>query len=793
MDKKGSPSSRTRRVRLRVLLPLFLVAVAAGSLLYLDRVVTRRFEGVRWALPTKVYADSFLFYPGLDLDASGFERRLARLGYRRVDHPPRAGEWTRDEHLVEVYRRPVRFPDREAPAQQLRLELDGTRVARISDPESPGGGEELPTAELEPELLGAFYRGEWEERRLVRLEEVPEVLWAAIVQVEDQRFFIHHGLDPRSIARAVWIDLRRGELSQGGSTLTQQLVKNMFLSQERTWRRKLVEAWMAVLLELHYTKQEILEAYLNEIYLGQRGPIGVFGVGEGAYYYFGKSVRDLDLAESALLAGLIRSPNQFSPSRSPDAAHARRSVVLKVLEGAGRITPEQAREADAESLPAGPHLATPSASPFFMDLVRRQLALLYPEETLTTQGLRVYTTLDPELQQQAERAVREGLAALEEQYPRLLRHGQPEPREVAASQEAPEGAAPFVKTTGLEGALIAIQPQTGQIRVLVGGRDFRTSQFNRVVLAHRQPGSLFKPFVYLAAFETGNFTPATIIEDSPYRVIAGGKEWSPKNYDLVFNGPVRIRVALERSLNAATARLAEQVGLDRVADVAAAAGIQSPLQPVPSLALGTSEVTPFEMAVAYGTLANEGMRVEPIAIRRVIDAAGEEIHGESVAATQVVSPVSAFLVTHLLRGAVDQGTGRGVRALGFDRPVAGKTGTTSDYRDSWFAGYTPDLLAVAWVGFDDGAPLNLTGAQAALPIWTRFMIRATAAIPERDFSPPPGVTAARIDPRTGLLSGPGCPEGVEELFAEGTEPKIACGGKPAESGVMEWFKRLFGR
>jgi penicillin-binding protein 1B len=428
-----------------------------------------------------------------------------------------------------------------------------------------------------------------------------------------------------------------------------------------------------------------------------------------------------------------------------------------------------------------------------VEFVRQQLSENYPSQVLTSEGLKIFTTLDMQQQKIAEEVLVKGLGGLERTYPYLRRED------------------PLQK---LQGCLIALQPQTGHIKAMVGGRDFQVSQFNRATQARRQPGSLFKPFVYAAAISQSltsqgqPFTATTLIEDSPFTLMSETGIWNPQNYDKTFHGPVTLRTALENSLNVATARVAQEIGIDRVISTARAMGIQSPLKNVPSLALGTSEVIPLEIASAYAVIANGGIKVEPRSIKEVVDATGQVLERRTLDMTTVLAPQEAYLLTHLLQGVVDRGTARGVRAFGFDRPVAGKTGTTSDYKDAWFLGFTPDLLSVVWVGFDQYIPvessplspgtdgsgvgeLRLTGAQAALPMWTEFIKQSLVGLPVSDFVVPPRIVYRMIDPKTGLLSTKDCPEAIREAFIEGTEPQEGCGetGK-LPKGFLKWFKHL---
>ncbi|MCX8073001.1 MAG: PBP1A family penicillin-binding protein [Candidatus Binatia bacterium] len=742
---------------------LFSAVSATGLVvigwLYLQRLRTDlsvRFRNHTWRIASKVYADSYLVYPGIDVVAAGLRDRLFELGYEEHDEPPdRPGFFCispADTWLI--YQRA--FPPWRPNGALIRLELSGSRLQRIVHATT---GEELPTLELEPALLSGLYAEEWEERRIVSVEEVPPLLVQAILDTEDRRFFEHRGIDVYGILRALWANLRAQRVVEGGSTLTQQLMKNFFLDDERTLRRKLQEAMMAFLIEREFSKEEILENYLNEIYLGQRGAQAIHGVWEASQFYFGKTPRELTVAEIAMIAGLIRGPNLYSPHRDPDRALRRRNHVLGRMLRAGHIDEQTYQKAVAEPLRTAPYVLRTRDAPYFSDFVRRQLAELYPPDILFNEGLRVFTTLDLHLQRLAEEAVAQGLTRLEYAHRRLR----------AAAEEG----------DALQACLLAIQPQTGFIRAMVGGRDYRSSQFNRCTQALRQPGSVFKPIIYAAALRVTRqdpepLLPTTQIDDTPFTWTYDGRTWTPSNYERRYLGVVTMRTALEQSLNAATARLAFQVGLPEIITTARDLGISSPLPPYPAVVLGAAEVSPFEIAQAYSVFANGGVRTRPLALRRVSDRSGVPLERSMIEVESVLPPDTAFLVTHMLTGVLDRGTAASARRLGFRGIAAGKTGTTNDYQDAWFVGYTPELLTVVWVGFDSQRPVGLSGARAALPIWVEFMKQATAGLPASDFIPPPNVRLVRIDPESGALATEDCPEVVVEAFYADHVPLHPC-------------------
>lgn len=730
-------------------------AAAAWTWTWLDELderVAHTFADGPWDLPARVYAAPFVFHPGLRLRELGFADRLARLGYREVSGAPaRRGDYRRTAGGIEIFLRGFPYPRQPAPQRRLRLvERDGA-ISSMVDLDS---GEEVFSAELEPELLSAVQSAAWEQRRVLTLAEVPPRLVHAILTTEDRRFFEHWGIDVRGVARAVVANLTSGD-TQGGSTVTQQLAKNMFLTSERSLRRKIPEAFLAVLLEQRYSKNEILEAYLNEIYLGQDGPRAIHGVWEASLHYFSRPPSELSLGETALLAGMIRAPNSTSPLKHPERARARRDTVLQQLADVGTITAAELAAALAEPIRPAAARGAAVKGRYFVDFVREEAEAKYADEVLNRAGYDLFTTLDSELQSAAEAALAGGLRELEKAYPAVVRGG-----------EHPQAA------------LVALRPQTGAVVAMVGGRSYAESQFNRAVHAARQPGSVFKPIVFLAAFDQPPdgepVTPATLLNDSPFDWSYDGRVWRPRNYKDTYLGTVPARRALEMSLNSATARLAERVGLERVAAMARAAGIDAELPPYPSMTLGALEATPLEIAEVYATIANGGIHIEPKALAKVVTPGGELIELRSPRVARAASPQAAFLVTHLMEGVIDSGTGRGVRERGLAGAVAGKTGTTNDAHDAWFAGYTPDLVAVVWVGHDRKQALGLTGAQAALPIWTEFMKRATAGRSSQSFHQPPEIVMVEIDPETGMRATRGCPEKIREAFHADQAPQQDC-------------------
>ncbi|MGH7815046.1 MAG: PBP1A family penicillin-binding protein [Candidatus Binataceae bacterium] len=738
----------------------------------LQAIVVARFSSPRWNIPSRIYSDSTVVYPGQNLDDLGFFQRLARLNY----HPVAPGQVTergeysfdRKRGALVLFLHHFPYPYREFGGELIELRLKDDTVESMDNPLSR---QPIYSLELEPELLSGIFEGQWEQRRLVRLSQVPPAFTDAILAAEDHRFYEHHGVDLLRIVKAAWVDLISRHVRQGGSTLTQQLMKNFFLTNQRTYQRKIKEALMAYIAERRYSKADILENYVNDIYLGQRGSEGIYGIWEASEYYFSKEPRDLAIGEMATIAGMIRSPNSLNPLRHPAAARKRRNEVLAAMLGDGYISKPAYDRAVAEPFRPRETFAENNNAPYFIDYVKKELAARYPPGVLNGEGLRIFTTLDVHEEKLAEAAIDRNLIDLEGKHPQLLR------RE---------------KSERLESCLVAVEPQSGKIRAMIGGRDYRTSQFNRVTQSHRQPGSVFKPLTYLAAFNetlTGGpnmFLPTTYIEDAPFTWDYGNMSWTPKNYRDRYFGHVTLKFALQESLDAATARLAYSVGLDRIRAMAAKLGFAN-LPPYPSIVLGGIEVTPMQVARAYSIIADGGMEVQPYAVTAVADENGKAIQGYELTARQVLSPRLAYLMQFMLENVINHGTGYGARQMGFMRPAGGKTGTTNDSKDAWFAGFTPNLLAVVWTGFDQREDLGLTGAQASLPAWTAFMKAATASRPALDFTVPPGIVTEMVDPLLDCKATPESPLTTMGAFPVGLAPVSYCTyhGAPAAIPASE--------
>jgi penicillin-binding protein 1B len=752
-------SARRFRIVVAILTCLAIPLVVGGSLLVYQYVkfgvmVDRRLTGERWMVPSRLYARPFVLREGMVLTPSDLVKLLNGLKYeQKADAPASPAEFSVAEGAVTMLAR----PGTDVASESVTLVFDKGHLKQMVGVKTK---KRYAVQTLEPELITYLFDDSREKRRIVRYEELPDHLVKAVLAIEDRRFFSHPGLDPLRILGAALRNLRAESYLQGGSTITQQLVKNFFLTPERTIRRKAQEAFLAFVLERRASKQEILELYLNEIYLGQAGSFSINGVGEAARMYFRKDVANLTLPECALLAGMIQSPNPYNPYRHEERATERRNMVLRAMQESGFIEEATARAALAQPLRVEPPALDSAEAPYFVDLVGRQLAQRYDEKDLQTQNLSIHTSLDLHLQALAQSALANGLDAVD----KLIRKKNP--------------------NQSVQGSLIALEPRTGAILALVGGRSYGSSQYNRVIQAHRQPGSTFKPFVYLAAFEAifedpalPPITPATIVEDAPSVFFFEDKEYIPQNYEDEYLGNVTLRRALSKSLNVATVKVAEMVGYDRVADLwNKKIDVGAEVRPYPAIALGSFEATPLEMATAYNVLANGGLKVDPVSVVQVTDEKGRTLEQhQAPRAVQVVHQESAFLVTNMMRSVLNEGTAYNARAWGFTTDAAGKTGTTNDLRDAWFAGYTPDLLCVVWVGYDDNTPIRLSGARAALPIWVDFMKAAVAGTKQRPFDvPPENIIFVDIDKETGLLATPYCPKVISESFIAGTEPVERC-------------------
>jgi len=752
---------------------LALALFGAGFTLYLDFRVRGEFEGRRFALPARIYARPLELHAGLRVPQGDVIDELRDNNYHEGIREGDSGWFVRDGDWIEIAVRPFRFWDGPQNALRVRVNFGANSVVqKVQDAQ----GADLPLVRLEPLPIGGIYPGNNQDRVLVRLSEVPKPLVQALIATEDRAFYTHHGYDLRGIARAVWSFVRFKGL-QGGSTLTQQLVKNFFLTPERTLQRKGTELIMSVLLELHYDKDEILETYLNEIYLGQDRDRAVHGVGLASLHYFGKTVDHLSLPEGALLVALVKGPGVFDPYRHADRALERRNLVLREMRNTNAITSEEFMLARSTSLGVNAKASTgTSTHPAFVDLVYRHLRRDYDEADLRSEGLRIFTTLDPRVQVKAEKVLERRIT----QFDRDKRFGDP----------------------GLEGAVVVTDSQTGEVEALVGGRDPRYRGFNRALDAARPVGSLLKPAVYLTALaDPAHYTLITPLDDGPFMWKSrGAPDWEPMNFDRQFHGAVPLRTALAQSYNVATARLGTDIGVSRVLGTVQRLGIERELQPYASTLLGAVDLPPLEVAQMYQTIASGGFRAPLRAIREVTTQDGKPLKRYPLAVEQAFPPEPIYLITAAMQGVVREGTGKGLATwLPPETGVAGKTGTTDEQRDAWFAGFTGDKLAIVWIGYDDNRAARLTGAGAALPVWGELM---AALAPEPLALPKPeGVETVLVDPASGLRADAGCDGALELPFARGSAPTERAPCASAVGIVVEdvkqttknWLQRLWGR
>jgi penicillin-binding protein 1B len=743
----------------------FLIATFVAYLAYQDFTVRKAFEGKRWALPARVYASPAELFAGFKGDAEQLEWLLTQLRYRRDTDFSSQGVYARKGADIVLRTREFKFWDKVEPSRQVRIRFSGGQVSAITQVEE---NKSLPLLRLEPVQIGSFYPALKEDRVLIKLSQAPDLLLKALFSVEDRNYYEHFGISLKGIARAVWANIRAGGIVQGGSTLTQQLVKNFFLSSERTWWRKINEIVMALILDARYSKDEILEAYLNEIYLGQDGARAIHGFGLASEYYFSRSLGDLDLHHIALLVSLVRGPSYYDPLKWPDKAKNRRDLVLDEMVEQGHIEASVAAAAKSRGLDVvkNPHQAI-TRYPAFLDLVKRQLQQEYRPEDLTSEGLRIFTTLDVGVQRYLESSAEATLSKLDQR----------------------------TRSTELETAAVVTRRETGDIVAMLGSRDPEAAGFNRALDATRQIGSLYKPVVYLTALlNPRKYTLVTPLQDNAIRIrTPEGRSWAPRNYDNREHGAVPLHTALAHSYNLATVRLGMEVGVAQTVKTLRKLGIDKPVETVPALLLGTAALTPFEVAQMYQTLASDGFFIPLRAIQAVTAQDGKTLQRYGLSVKQAIDSAAVYLVNTALREVMRDGTGKPAYAyLPRDFDVAGKTGTTNDFRDSWFAGFTGDYLGVVWIGRDDNQPAKLTGAQGALQVWAATMRRASRE-PVR-LEPPENVEVVWVDRVTGSRTDETCPTAGSFAFIAGSAPvgSTACGQRtePREGGES-WLRSLF--
>ncbi len=746
--------TQTRTIVLRTLLAL---AVMAGLLLvYLDALVSTTFSDRRWEVPASVYARPLELYPGLALSAEDFAYELSLLGYREVSTLSAPGQLQRRGQRFELYTRDFSFADERRPAGRLTLEFNGQRLVSLR-----GEAGSLPLYRLEPVQVGGIYPRHQEDRLLLKLDQSPSRLRQALIAVEDKRFYRHWGISPTGIARAAWVNLRAGRLVQGGSTITQQLVKNYYLTRERSFSRKLTEVIMAGLLELHAEKDEILEAYINEVYLGQDGPRAIHGFGLASRHYFDQPLEELGLHQQALLVGMVKGPSLYNPLRHPERARQRRDTVLGVMRAEQLINEAEYQVALAMPLGLSQRPRIMNSFPAFLDLVRRQLRRDYREQDLGSQGLKIFTSFDPQLQRQAENSIQAVLDGLD-------------------------------AGGDLQAAMVVTSFGDGEVRALIGGRQPRFAGFNRALDAIRPVGSLIKPVVYLTALEESQrWTLASALDDSEFSVeLDAANRWSPANFDRQSHGTVLLHRALSQSYNQATARLGMELGTERVRATLRELGVERAQPDVPAMLLGAGGLSPIDVASLYQSIAAGGFNLPLHTIRDVVAADGTLLQRFPLAYEQVASTQAIHLLHYALREVVQEGTGKIVyRELPADFAVAGKTGTTNDNRDSWFAGFAGDLLAINWIGRDDNAATGLTGATGAARVWSHFMARASHQ--PLAYRVPDGIEHHWVDETSGKLSGRRCADARLLPFVKGTEPIERGPCANTSERIIEWFRELF--
>lgn len=760
---RPSRSGRAKRVLWRWSLLALTALTFAGILygIYLDHVVKERFDGRRWNLPAQVFGRPMELYIGASFDGVRLTQELESLGYQRVSHPDKPGSYSSYQGRFLLRTRAFHFPDEQRPSDYLEVRFSEGQLISLKQ---AANGRPVIHYRLEPRLVGSIHPAHSEDRILLKRSELPKLLVDGLMAVEDKQFFSHPGIDPLAILRAAFANLRAAQVVQGGSTLTQQLVKNFFLTSKRSYWRKFNEVMMAVILDASYSKDEILEAYANEIYLGQDGGRAIHGFGLASHFYFNRPLAELDLPQLALLVALVRGPSAYDPFRHPQRATERRSLVLRLMAEQGVVSSAAAEQAAKAPLGIQQGARRLYSAPAFIDLVRRQLRQDYAENDLTQEGLRIFSTLDPWVQSQAEKALSRQLEKLEK------------------VRKMPDNT--------LQGAVVLADAETGDLAALVGDRSPGFAGFNRALDALRPVGSLLKPAVYLTALERpASYTLVSRVQDQPIRITGANKQvWEPGNYDRKSHGDVTLMDALAHSYNQATVRLGMAVGLKDVLKQIHALGIQRSIDPFPSVMLGGVSLSPLEMAQMYQTLAANGRQAALKSIRAVTDKNGKLLSRYPTAVHQTVNPQAVFVLNHALHAVTQTGTGHALPAmLPRGVRVAGKTGTTDQLRDSWFAGFDRKRVAVVWLGRDDNQVTGLTGSSGALPVWGELM--RNLGVTSIDTDPPAGVTWEEIDPNTGLL-GENCPEAELVPFVSGSAPRSSatCGRSP--SAIRSWLDEL---
>jgi penicillin-binding protein 1B len=769
---------------LRAALVVFLVLATAGGAFFtyyyvkFGRMIDQRFKGAVFGNSARIYAIARPVHIGEKTDTKEIAAELRRAGYSDQYGKSPMGSYQVFDGGIEIKPGPDSYHSPESAIIHVR----GGKVESIT---SKAG--DLSAYELEPQMITSLFdAGQRSKRQLVTYDEIPPLMVNAVLAIEDRRFFQHGGVNFIRLAEATWVDVIHGRHEQGGSTITMQLSRAFFLTPEKTVKRKLSEMLIALEMEQKLTKQQIFEFYANRVDLGQRGSFTISGFAQAARAYFNKDLKDLSPAEAALIAGIIQAPSYLSPYRHPERALERRNLVLDSMVETHTLTQAEAEKAKATPLKLAPPNVEASDAPYFVDLLRETLISKLDERQMNDQGYRIYSTIDPDLQKAAAAAVETGMKLVDDQVTKLRTKRTKIGKNKYETKVLPGPQAQV--------AMVVMDPHTGEVLALVGGRNYGVSQLNHAV-AKRPTGSIFKPFVYAAAMNTAIdganpvFTPASMVPDAPSTFAYGDQIYEPRNYKEEYHGDVTARYALAMSLNNATVKLAEEVGYEKVAELAKSAGIVS-VKATPAMALGAYDATPMDMAAAYTVFANGGLRLSPTLVNSVRNASGDIVQDFKPDTRQVLDPRVAYIMTDMMEGVINFGLGYGaVRARGFDRPAAGKTGSS---HDGWFAGYTSNLLCVVWVGFDDYSDLRVSGALSAAPIWAEFMKKAVSLPQYSDmkaFAQPTGVVDVQLDKTTNLLATPSCPQTYSAAFIAGTEPSETC---DQSTGMRGFFSRVFG-
>ncbi|MBV1931293.1 MAG: penicillin-binding protein 1B [Porticoccaceae bacterium] len=758
---RKKPSLIKRLIKVTVLVGLLLSVIFVAAL---DIIVRNKFSGAKWSLPSHVYSRALELYEGLPLTETELLWELKKLGYGQVGGAPGPGQYRLAGSRVDISARAFEFWDGPQAAQNIRLKFDSSGVSKVANKQ----GNSLSVVRLEPLLIGGIYPDHLEDREPVGLESLPPFLIESLIAVEDRNFYQHRGVSPRGIARAMFGNLRAGKMSQGGSTITQQLVKNFYLSAERTLLRKGMEAIMAVLLEVHYSKGEILEAYINEIYLGQSGKRAIHGFGMASRHYFRQPLEELDLHQIALLTGLAKGASYYDPRRHPERALARRNLVIDQLETQQLLDNASAKQAKTKALDISTRPGTnTNLFPAYLDLIRRQLRKDYQDDDLRSEGLRIFTRFDPQVQNTLQSTLASELSKLEQNK--------------------------GIKKASLQAAAVVVRVGTGEVVAIAGSRQAGFAGFNRALDTRRPVGSTIKPAVYLTALQQAQtYTLATLLDDSAFsKTLDDGEVWRPRNFDHQDHGEVPLYEALGRSYNQSTARLGINLGINHVADTIRALGYERPIAEVPALTLGAISMSPFDVAGLYHTIASDGYYSPLSSIDSVYTTENEPLKRYPRQSSARFQPHVMHLLQYAMQVVMREGTGKGAyRVLPGSTVLAGKTGTSNDQRDSWFAGFGGNYLTVVWVGRDDNGVMPITGSSGALKVWSKIM--ANIGVSSFAFTQPENIVYEWIDPVTGLLTDEHCEQSRYLPFIKGSAPSsYAPCGRRKSGKVVDWLKDVF--